>query len=46
MPATLTQTAVAFAESNGLLYFETSAKTGLGITQLFTDIGSRVHAIQ
>ena len=31
--------AIAFAEANSLLYFETSAKTGLGITQLFTEIG-------
>lgn len=36
--------AKAYADESGLLFFETSAKTGEGVVELFTEIGeSRLH---
>ena len=35
-----TAEAAAYAEEAGLLFFETSAKTGKGIVEIFTEIGA------
>lgn len=35
------EVAAAFAEESGLLFFETSAKTGAGVGEVFTEIGTR-----
>lgn len=35
------EVAAAFAEESGLLFFETSAKTGAGVGEVFTEIGKR-----
>lgn len=34
--------AKTFAEENGLIYFETSARTGKNVVEIFTEIASRV----
>ena len=36
--------AQAYAEEAGLLFFETSAKTGEGIVDVFTEIGTSLHS--
>jgi Ras-related protein Rab-5C len=35
-----TDEAQAYADEGGLLFFETSAKTGEGVTEMFTEIGA------
>ena len=37
--------AEAYAEEAGLLFFETSAKTGEGVVEIFTEIGKWPHAL-
>lgn len=37
-----TKEAKAFAEEEGLLFFETSAKTGRGVTEVFTAIANAI----
>lgn len=34
------EVAAAFAEESGLLFFETSAKSGNGVGEIFTEIGA------
>lgn len=49
-PETLRQVpreeAEAYAQEAGLLFFETSAKTGDGIVEMFTEIGEYIHCFQ
>jgi len=40
--ATSTKEAKTFAEEEGLLFFETSAKTGRGVTEVFTAIANAI----
>jgi len=37
--SSLAQEASAYATANGILYLDTSAKTGLGVKDLFAGIG-------
>ena len=37
--------AEAYAQEAGLLFFETSAKTGEGVVEIFTEIGKRSHVL-
>ena len=37
--------AEAYAQEAGLLFFETSAKTGEGVVEIFTEIGKRSHGL-
>ena len=39
----LPQDAKAYAEENGLLFMETSAKTGSNVKEIFLEIGKATH---
>ena len=39
----LPQDAKAYAEKNGLLFMETSAKTGSNVEEIFLEIGKATH---
>ncbi len=38
--------AEAYAQEAGLLFFETSAKTGEGVVEIFTEIGKWLHTVR